>query len=167
MEVMTHTHAETPGYDILMKWLCGTDPQNRCTAIEFFRRLGRLATSSLIYEAIKPGTKPQHRIAILDAVEQIGGPLGFDDMCRLQSLLQYGDRNVARKAKHIIKALGRAGLVSNPGSATLQSTFNPFLGVSQRRPRRPSLFPQPNANSRRRAERRKEEELADDLARRR
>ncbi len=84
-------------FDALVRLLGSKDPQTRQEAAAMLRQAGKPAAPPLVNEAIKPGKRSHHRIAILDVVQQIGGPLGPDDMSRLQDLLRHRDPCVSAR----------------------------------------------------------------------
>jgi hypothetical protein len=64
---------------------------------------------------------------VLGVIQDIGGPLGPDEMFGLQSLLGHRDPDVCEKVEQIIMAAGPCGLPDSPIGAVLMRAFNPFL----------------------------------------
>ena len=123
-------------FDTLIRLLGVKDPQTRQEAAAMFCRVGKLAVRGLVHEALKRGRRSQHRIAILDVVQKIGGPLGNEDMFRLQSLLGHHDSGVRAKAELVIMSLCR-GIPDTLEALALERDCNPFLQPLPRgRPRR-------------------------------
>ena len=121
----------------LIKWLGIADEQNHRVAVTMLLRLGQEVTPLLVREAIRPGKRSKHRIAILDVVQQIGGPLEMDELFSLQSLLQDCDPHVRAKATVVIMSASPGGVPKTPEAAALALAFNPFLATPPRcRPRR-------------------------------
>jgi hypothetical protein len=92
-------------------------------------RFGKPAVEPLAQEAIRDGRTAKHRIAILDVIQQIGGPFGPGELFSLQSLLQHGDPGVRAKAEAIIMSMGSSGLPDSPIRAVFMRAFNPLLAV--------------------------------------
>ena len=111
----------------LVRWLGLNDPQRKQKAADFLCCAGTPASRLLIEEAIKPGKESHHRIAILDVVQRIGGPLGPDELFGLQSLLQDRNPDVGRKAEVVIMSLSPSGLPDSPEAAARMRLLNPFL----------------------------------------
>jgi hypothetical protein len=114
-------------FDTLVRLLGSKDPQTRQEAAAMLRQVGKPVAPPLVIEAIKPGKRPQHRIAILDVVQQIGGPLGPDDMFRLQDLLRHRDPAVCRKAEQVIMSMAPGGMPKTDAELAMARTLNPFL----------------------------------------
>jgi hypothetical protein len=133
-----HEIMEPPGgegrFDVLVRWLGLEDPQKNSLAVEMLCHLGKEVVASLIQAAIEPGKRSHHRVAILDVVERIGGPVGWDEMSGLQSLLRHNDPNVALKAERVIMSMSPGGVPTSPEGLAMMRAFNPFLAV-------PSLLP--------------------------
>ena len=94
---MADTMQNDPGrrrFALLIKWLGITDEQRHRAAVTHFVRLGRDVVPLLVVEAIKPGKRSPHRVALLDVIQKIGGPLELDEMCGLQFLLRHRDLDV-------------------------------------------------------------------------
>jgi hypothetical protein len=123
----------------LLTWLGTHDEKKIRTATTLLCRAGKLAAEFLVAEVIRPGKRPEHMIHILDVVQQIGGPLGPEEMFGLQSLLGHRDRDVCKKAEQVIMSLSPSGVPDNPASAALMRAFNPFLQP----PRSPRSRPRP------------------------
>ena len=137
MEGIIETAPTTHYFDTLVKWLGLRDPQKNRAARTLLCRLGTPATPLLVQEAIRPGTRAGHVIAILDVVQQIGGPFGPDELFGLQSLLRHRNRHVVQAAEQIIMSASPCGPPDSPESAALMRAFNPFLTPPPRcRPRR-------------------------------
>ena len=123
--------------DLVIGWLDGQDKEKLEKAISILRRLGKPVVAFLILAAAKPGKRSEHRVRILDLVQQIGGPLGMVEMCGLQSLLQHDDPNVRAKAERVIMSMSPGGIPETPEGLAMMRAFNPFLRVPTRgRPRR-------------------------------
>ena len=114
-------------FSTFVRWLSSKDFQKREKAIAMFCQVGKGIVPALIQETIRPGKRSQHRIAILEVIEQIGGPVGFDDMCRLQSLLGQRAPSVCQKAAEVIMSLGPGGPPKSPEDAAAMLDSNPFL----------------------------------------
>ena len=114
-------------FDTLVSWLCTGDPQQRNAATTIFCREGKLSAELLVQEAIRPGKRSQHLIAILDVVRQIGGPLGPSEMFGLQSLLRHRDLAVRQKAERLIMEASPCGLPDAPETVALMRALNPLL----------------------------------------
>jgi hypothetical protein len=124
-------------FDIMLGWL-GTDNEIKLrAATKLLCGLGKPAAECLVGEALRPGKRPEHMIRILDVVQQIGGPLGPDEMFGLQSLLGHRNQDIREKAERVIMSLSPSGVPDNPTSAALMRAFNPFLQP----PRSPSSRP--------------------------
>jgi hypothetical protein len=136
MEEMTESVPGTHYFDILVKWLGLNHPQKNRAAVTWLCRLDKPAVPLLVQEAIKPGKRSQHRVAILDVIERIGGPLGPDEMFGLQSLLRHSDPRVREKAEQVIMAASTPGLPDSPEGIALMRAFNPFLATPPRLPPR-------------------------------
>ena len=136
MDEATTNRPSQGRFDLLIKWLGLKDPQKKGEAVSLLCRAGRLATPLLVQEAIKSGKRSQHRIAILDVVQQIGGPLGMDELLNLQSLIQHRDPGVRQKAEQVIMAVGPCGLPTSAKELALMRIFNPFLAPPIQRPTR-------------------------------
>lgn len=96
---MDRTIEPPPGeknFDTLVKWLNSKDPQKRLVATTVLCRVGKPTAPLLVFEAIKPGKRSQHRIALLDVVQQIGGPLGPEQLFSLRDLPRHRDPAVCR-----------------------------------------------------------------------
>jgi hypothetical protein len=120
-------------FDILVLWLALKNPQKNQAAVAILRHLGKPAVPLLIHEAIKPGKRAHHRIAILEVVRQIGGPVGLDEMLGLQSLLRHRNLGVRQKAERVIMSMSTGGVPSSPEGLATMRAFNPFLAVPSQR----------------------------------
>jgi hypothetical protein len=70
-------------------------------------------------------------------VQKIGGPLGPDDMFRLQDLLRHRDPAVCRKAEQVILSMSPGGVPKTDAELAMARTLNPFLTIPPRHlPRR-------------------------------
>ena len=123
-------------FDTLIRLLGQKDPQTRQEAAAMFCQVGKQAVPPLIREVLKPGKRSQHRVAILDVVQQIGGPLGFDEMSGLQLLLRNRALDVREKAERVIISLRPGDMPDTPEDLALERAFNPFLRPLPHRPRR-------------------------------
>ena len=72
---VTETSLRHTYFGRLVGWLRSKDEQKRAAAASIFRRFGRLSVDLLVREAIEPGKQRDHRIALLDVIEQLGTPL--------------------------------------------------------------------------------------------
>lgn len=114
-------------FDFLVRWLSLDDRQKNQFAITVLCRLGLRFAPPLILAAIRDGKPPRHRIAILDVVQQIGGPLGLNELMNLQSLLRHRSLGVRSKAAQVIMAVGPCGLPKTPEDLASDLALNPFL----------------------------------------
>lgn len=117
-------------FTALVRLLGAKDSQIRQQAAAMFRQLGKPAALALVYEAVKPGVRSQHRIAILDVIEQIGTPLGIENMLVLQSLLRHRHPAVRTKTERTIMAMSPGGFPKTPKSLAAERVFNPYLHLS-------------------------------------
>jgi hypothetical protein len=137
MNELTQTDPCSGSLDLVIGWLGGKDAEKVEKATSILRRLGRQVIEFLILEATKPGKRSQHRIAILDVVQKIGGPVGVDELFGLQTLYQHADPNVRAKAEQVIMSLSPGGVPDSSEDAAVMRAFNPFLAIPPRcRPRR-------------------------------
>ena len=116
-----------------IKWLGGKHRAKSEAAATLLCRLGTPVGPLLIREATASGRRPQHRIAILDVLQRIGGPLGSDELYGLQYLIEHPDADVRQKAKQVIMAAGPCGLPGSPQAAARTQAFNPLLASPPRR----------------------------------
>ncbi len=97
-----------------------------------------LTARLLVAESVRPGRRAEHRLRLLNLVQQFGCPLGPTELFGLQALLRNRSPAVRQKAEEIIMAASPCGEPDNPETAALMSAFNPFLHVPSSPPRRKS-----------------------------
>lgn len=114
-------------FDTLVRWLGSKDRQKFQFAVITLCGLGQAAAMPLVIEATRPGKRSQHRIAILNLVQKIGGPLDPEDMFRVQDLLRHRDLGVRRKAEEVIMSMSPSSLPKTDVALAMARTFNPFL----------------------------------------
>ena len=141
MNTSTQTATYTDSFDLIIKWLGGRDKAKIEKATSILVSIGQPVVKYLVREAIKPRKQPEHRIAILDTVQQIGGPFGVDEIFALRSLLQHHNPSVRCKAEEVIMAASPCGLPKSTKGVALMRAFNPFLAPPPGRcpPRRTRL----------------------------
>jgi len=120
-DVLESTHP-TRRFDKVISWLTARDKEKVSAATASLRRLGRAATPRLVYEACTPGKQSKYCLVILDQVQQIGGPVGPDEMHGLESLLMHDDHNVIAKAEEVIMAVTMSGVPDRVENAALVRT---------------------------------------------
>jgi hypothetical protein len=125
-------------FDTLIRLLGVKDQQLRQDAAAMFCQVGKPIVPTLVHEAQRPGRRQQHRIAILDVVQQIGGPIEPDALFGLQSLLRHHDAAISAKVEQVIMSLSPGGVPKSPEGLALERVFNPFLAIPPSRRRGPS-----------------------------
>ena len=149
-------------FDLLLRWLTSKDMKKNQFAVNTLCGLGKPVVSALVMEAILPGKRAQLRIALLDVVQRIGGPLGPEDMFRLRDLLLHRNHAVRRKAEEVIMSMAPGGVPKTDAELAMARTLNPFLRPPlSRQDLRKALRADPDVARLRRefyAERRKEKE---------
>ena len=134
------THPTPQQLEVLLDCLASNDDLEIGAVTPFLSRLGKPAIEFLAKAAFDPRKRPQHRVAIFDALQRLGSPLGLEAMYALQDLLQDRDPEVAHKAELIIMRASPCGVPDNPAIAALARAFNPFLATVPRcSPRRTRL----------------------------
>jgi len=137
MAKITEPRSGEERFDTLIRLLGVKDPQTRQEAAAMFCQVGKPAVPCLIHEALKPGRRSQHRVAILDVVQQIGSPLEFEDMFSLQYLLGHDDPGVRAKTEQVVMSLTPGGIPDSAEELALERILNPFLQpLPAYRPRR-------------------------------
>ena len=140
MEEMTRFAPDTHSFEKLVKWLSLKDPQKNRAAVTLLSRLGRPGMELLVEEAAGPGKQPDHCVAILDVVVQIGEPLGPTEFFTLQSMLRQKVPRVAEKVAEIFATLSPAGIPKSLEDAALFRTFHPAFWTPPKRTRGPSML---------------------------
>lgn len=127
-------------FDALVRWLGAKDAKTEQFAVTMLCQVGKQAALPLIMEAMSRGKRSKHRVAILDVVQRIGGPLLPEEWLRLRSLFQHRDPAVRRKAAEVIMSMAPGGAPTSDAELAMMRIFNPLLAVPPRRrvrPRRP------------------------------
>jgi hypothetical protein len=126
----------TSEFDTVIGWLADQDERKREAATSILTRLGPPAVTLLVEEASKPGKRAEHCVAILDIVQQIGGPPEPSTIFGLQSLLGHHSTAVREKAEQVIMSFAPCGIPDSSVAAAMMRTVNPFLQTPPRRPPR-------------------------------
>ncbi len=137
MNEPTQTGPHSGDLDLMIAWLGGRDEEKVEKATTILLRIGQPVVEYLVQAAMKSGRRPEHRVRILDLVQQLGQPLGVDEFFRLQQLLQDHSPAVRQKAEETLMALSAGGLPKSPEATALARAFNPaFWGPPRCPPRR-------------------------------
>ena len=114
-------------FDMLIRLLDEKDEQIRHAAAAIFCQVGKQISPGLIREAHMSDRSYPHRIAILSVVQQIGGPLGFDEIFGLWTLLWHPDAGIRAKVADVLCCLGPNGPPTTPAELALLRENNPLL----------------------------------------
>jgi hypothetical protein len=123
-------------FDLVVGWLDERDQTKREVAASILLGVGKPVVEFLILEAAKPDKRSEHRVRLLDLVQQIGGPLGPAEFFKLQALLRDHAPTVRRKAEEVIMSMSPCGVPDNAESLALSRAFNPFLRLPPSVPHR-------------------------------
>jgi hypothetical protein len=109
------------------------DDPNRSTATEILRRLGPEVVPQLVAEASAPKLQPDHRVRLLDVLQQIRSPLSAGDYYLIQRLGEHPVERVARKAREVLRALHPDGPPSllPPEVAEALAKVDPFAAIER------------------------------------
>ncbi len=100
----------TPCFDELIDALRKKDARKNAFATAMLCRLGEIGVVELlVQEANKPRRQPDHRVRILDVIQQIGTPLGPQEYFGITSLLAHRSVKVRVKAAEVLDALSPSG----------------------------------------------------------
>lgn len=96
-------------FAMVVAWLVDQDERKREAAVSILGRLGEPGVPHLVQEAIGANKQAEHRIALLDIIQQIGGPLELDDSVKLRTLFFHRDPAVRDKAEAVGRFMYRGG----------------------------------------------------------
>jgi len=115
-------------FDTLIGWLGQKNPKRNQAAVALLSRLGREALPILFGEALKPGKRSHHRVAVLNIIEQIiVAPLQIDEFSQLHRALRHRDPAVREKAEQILMAASPGGMPNTPEGLAMLRAFHPLL----------------------------------------
>jgi hypothetical protein len=97
------------GHALLMEWLRTKNAQKNQAAAWVLCRVGPMSIEFLVEEALKPGNRPDHRVRILDVIQQIGGPLKAKEYYAIAKLQEYSAAKVRDKAAEVLRTLSPDG----------------------------------------------------------
>ena len=118
-------------FGVLLEWLGHKNLKKRQAATLRLCKLGRVAVLPLILAAIEPGRPSQHVIAILGAIQKIGGVLVLNERPTLESLLQHSDPGVRQKAEEVIRSMSSSSVPASAKGIEPMRSGNPLVKPPQ------------------------------------
>jgi hypothetical protein len=140
MNESTQAGPHSGSLDLVIGWLGGKDEEKVEKATLILLDIGQRVVEFLLPVAMKSSLRAEHRVRLLDLIQQIGQPLGVDDFFNLQRLLRDDCPAIREKVEEVFMALSPGGLPKSPEAAALAKAFNPaFWGPPRCPPRRTRL----------------------------
>lgn len=100
---------DTSYFSLMIEWLRTKDKEKNEAATAILCRLGQPVVEFLVQEVVGPQKRPDHRVRILDVIQQIGTPLGPQEYFGITSLLAHRSVKVRVKAAEVLDALSLVG----------------------------------------------------------
>jgi hypothetical protein len=98
--------------EMMVRWLTGRDGPRIALATAIMVKTGKAAASMLVREALVPRRPTQHRVRLLQVVENIGQPLDAADWFDLQSAIRRYGAVVQKQIINVLAAHRRASVVT-------------------------------------------------------
>ena len=127
MNRIVEPRCDEGSFDRLIRLLGEEDEQLRQETAASLCQMGRPIVLALIREANRSGRKYEHRIAILSVIQQIGGPLGFDEIFGIWTMLGHPDAGIRAKVADVLCYLSPNGPPTTPEELALMREINPLL----------------------------------------